>query len=43
LEQRVEPVSDYAVDYEGAPSVRNLAKEKFGSAVAIDVDGVNPF
>jgi hypothetical protein len=41
LKQRVQAVADYAVDYEGAAGIGNLAKEKFRSAVAIYVDGIN--
>src|SRR5579859_6453937 len=36
LKQRVQSVSDYAIDYEGAAGVRNLAEKQLAPSVSID-------
>jgi hypothetical protein len=41
LKQGVELVPNHAIDYEGTAGIGHLAEKKLGSAVSIDIDGID--
>ena len=41
LKQGIELVPDHAIDDEGAAGIGDFAEKKLGSAVSIDIDGID--